>query len=421
MAVIFPLIIFFGVINLIRMTVFIVGSDIYSYRSKKTLKNKTTKRFYPFVSIIIPAHNEEKTVIRAISSIVRNKYPRYKRQIVVVDDGSTDKTGELVKKYIDRYNVKNINLVRQKNKGKAAALNRGLKKHATGEVVMCLDSDSYLTRDGLKNASSYFQDEKVVAVSANVKIIPSGTFLNLVQQMEYLISYQMKRAQTVFNIEYIIGGIGSTFRKSALKKVGYYDGNTVTEDIDLTMKLLQLGNKNVRVIYGADVVAHTESVLNIGDLIKQRFRWKWGRSQTFLKNTNMFFSRDKRFTKGLSFFYLPYAIFSDIAFLLEPALVSYIFYIILRYGDIFTLAISLTIISIYISLNIFLENTLSKKEKVKFILLSPLMYFSFYILSFVEYLALLKSLLMLPRLKQSILKSNFNWSHVSRLGVKNLK
>lgn len=421
MAVIFPLIIFFGVINLIRMTVFIVGSDIYSYRSKKTLKNKTTKRFYPFVSIIIPAHNEEKTVIRAISSIVRNKYPRYKRQIVVVDDGSTDKTGELVKKYIDRYNVKNINLVRQKNKGKAAALNRGLKKHATGEVVMCLDSDSYLTRDGLKNASSYFQDEKVVAVSANVKIIPSGTFLNLVQQMEYLISYQMKRAQTVFNIEYIIGGIGSTFRKSALKKVGYYDGNTVTEDIDLTMKLLQLGNKNVRVIYGADVVAHTESVLNIGDLIKQRFRWKWGRSQTFLKNTNMFFSRDKRFTKGLSFFYLPYAIFSDIAFLLEPALVSYIFYIILRYGDIFTLAISLTIISIYISLNIFLENTLSKKEKVKFILLSPLMYFSFYILSFVEYLALLKSLLMLPRLKQSILKSNYNWSHVSRLGVKNLK
>lgn len=421
MAVIFPLIIFFGVINLIRMTVFIVGSDIYSYRSKKTLKNKTTKRFYPFVSIIIPAHNEEKTVIRAISSIVRNKYPRYKRQIVVVDDGSTDKTGELVKKYIDRYNVKNINLVRQKNKGKAAALNRGLKKHATGEVVMCLDSDSYLTRDGLKNASSYFQDEKVVAVSANVKIIPSGTFLNLVQQMEYLISYQMKRAQTVFNIEYIIGGIGSTFRKSALKKVGYYDGNTVTEDIDLTMKLLQLGNKNVRVIYGADVVAHTESVLNIGDLIKQRFRWKWGRSQTFLKNTNMFFSRDKRFTKGLSFFYLPYAIFSDIAFLLEPALVSYIFYIILRYGDIFTLASSLTIISIYISLNIFLENTLSKKEKVKFILLSPLMYFSFYILSFVEYLALLKSLLMLPRLKQSILKNNYNWSHVSRLGVKNLK
>lgn len=418
MNIIFLLIIFLGVTNLIRMTMFIVGSDIYSYLAKKAQKGKIRKRFYPYISIIIPAHNEEKTVLRTVRSLIRNTYPRYKRQLVVVDDGSTDRTYEIIKKYRDRYRVRNLTIVRQKNGGKAAALNNGIKKYATGEFVMCLDSDSYLDRNGLRNVASYFLDPKVVAVSANVKIIPSGTFLNLVQQMEYLICYQMKRAQTVFNIEYIIGGIGSAFRKSALEKVGYYDGNTVTEDIDLTMKLLQLGNNNVRVIYGANVIAFTESVLNVVDLAKQRFRWKWGRSQTFLKNTNMFFNRDKRFTKGFSFLYLPYAIFSDLTFLFEPVLVFYIFYIILRYSDIFTLIASLLVISIYMSLNIFLENTLDKKEKIKFILLSPIMYFSFFILSFVEYFALLKSIVNLPKLKQSILKSGYNWDHVSRLGTK---
>lgn len=407
-------IVFLGLVNLFRMTLFIVGSDIYSYRAKN--RSKSRLKTYPKISIIVPAHNEEKTILRAVQSLIRNKYPRHKCEVIVVDDGSTDNTFQIVKNYKSSYDVKNLRIVYQEQGGKALALNNAIQNYAKGELIMCLDSDSYLERDGLKKMAYNFRDKNVVAVAANVKIIPNGTLLNLTQKFEYIICYQMKKAQTVFNIEYIIGGIGSTFRKSTLKKVGYYDGNTVTEDIDLTMKILQLGNANIRAIYAADVIAYTEGVMNIGGLLKQRFRWKWGRSQTFLKNLNMFFSRDKKFTKGLTFFYLPFAIFGDLAFIVEPLLVTYIFYLIIFYGSVFTLVSAVAVISLYISLNIFLEDSIDRSSKWKMVLLSPLMYFLFYILSLVEYFALVKTLIKLPSLGQSIKENSYSWTHVDRLG-----
>ncbi len=407
------LIIFFGVVNLIRQTMFIVGSDLYAYKQTKSRK-KAKRTLLPYISVVIPAHNEEKTILRAVRSIVRNKYPRSKREIIVVDDGSVDNTSEIIKQYKDAYGVKNLTVISQEQLGKAHALNRGIIEHARGELVMCLDSDSYLSNDGLKRAAFYFEDKKVVAMAANVKIIPNPTLLNLIQRFEYIISYQMKRAQTFFNIEYIIGGIGSTFRRRVLEKVGYYDGDTITEDIDLTMKLVQLGNKDNRLVYGADVVAYTESVLNISGLLRQRYRWKWGRSQTFLKNINLFFNSDKRFTKGLTFVYLPFAIFSDLAFFLEPIFVTFIFYIVVFYGSFFTLLTTFSVISAYIILNILLEPTIPKNDKIKYSLLAPSMYIFFYLLSFVEYVALIRGLVNLPRLRESISKNISSWEHVAR-------
>ncbi len=414
------LIVFFGVVNLIRLTMFIVGSDIYAYKAKLS-QSKKLKRNFPKFSVVIPAHNEENTILRAVRSIVTNNYPRSKREIIVVDDGSSDKTSEIVLGYKERYGVRNLKLVRQEQSGKAHALNNAIKNYARGTLVMCLDSDSFLNKNGLRNMANYFEDKKVVAVSANVKIIPTQGLLNLVQQFEYILCYQMKRAQTIFNIEYIIGGIGSTFRRSTLKQVGYYDGDTVTEDIDLTMKILQLGNNNVRVIYGADVIANTESVLNISGLIRQRSRWKWGRAQTFLKNINMFFNSDKRFTKGFSFVYLPFAIFSDIAFLLEPLFVLFIFYIVFRFHDIFTLISAFVVIYAYLAFNIAMETTIDDAKKLKLTLIAPSMYFLFYILSYVEYFALIASIIKLPTLKKSIAENICRWDHVARLINKTAK
>src|SRR5260221_6595718 len=224
----------------------------------------------------------------------------------------------------------------------------------------------------------------------------------------------MKRAQTVFNIEYIIGGIGSMYRKAMLKKIQYYDTNTVTEDIDLTMKVLQHGNKKNRVIYAADVVAYTESCLSIQALIRQRFRWKWGRYQTFLKNSNMFFNRNKKYTKPLTCIYLPYALYGDFAFFFEPIIIGYILYVTIHYRDLFTLLTACIVLSIYTAINILAEDTIDIGEKILLVVFSPLMYVLLYIMSFVEYVALLKSLGQMHTLRQSLEDGICNWKHVER-------
>jgi len=408
------LIVFFGAINLFRMAMFLIGSDIYGLLLSKGKKSRLTH--FPSFSVVIPAHNEEGTIIRAIDSVVNCDYPIDKRQIIVVDDGSTDRTPELVTQYLREHSLSksNVELVRQSNSGKARALNNGMRNHAKGKLIMCLDADSFLDKQALSNVASHFTNPKLAALSANVKIINGPGILNLIQRYEYLVCYQMKRAESLFNCEYIVGGIGSVFRKSVLEKIDYYDTNTVTEDIDLTMKILQKGNKIYQAGYGADVIAFTESVLNIKGLILQRFRWKWGRSQTFLKNWKMFFSKESIFTKSLSWFYLPFAIYGDIAYFFEPVLFVYILAISLYYRDPLTIISAWVVISTYISLNIMAEDTLPWKEKLKLVLGAPFMYPLLYILSFVEYVALIKSLLRLPSLRESINEDVCGWTHVER-------
>lgn len=409
------LIIILGLVNIFRMAFFMIGSDVYTVRhALHKRRNKHIVFGPPTLSIVIPAHNEENSILRTLESLRRLKYPKGKLEIVIVDDGSTDRTHEIVERYRLEHDL-NFKLVRQENSGKAHALNNGMKNHATGELMMCLDADSSLDPDALLNAARYFIDPRVVALSANVKIRPTGKLFNLIQVFEYLVSYQMKRAQTVFNIEYIIGGIGSTFRRSALAQVGYYDTDTITEDIDLTMKLLRYGgNRAHRVIYGSDVIAYTESVLDLAGLIRQRFRWKYGRAQTFIKNRRLFFSRSKRHSRALTWVYLPYALFSDLAFFFEPLMVSYIAYIVVAYGDWVTLASAFAVVGGYIALNILAEDTIPLRLKLVLAAIAPFMYFFFYLLSYVEYLALIKTYMKFWQIPASIEAQNCGWTHVER-------
>lgn len=408
------LILLFGFINLVRMTIYLIGADIYTLRM--SMRKRSYSNYRPKISVVIPAHNEEKNIIHAISSVLHNNYPSSKLQVIVVDDGSTDRTILKVMLYKQKHSTKNLFVVSLKEAlGKSHALNIGMKQYATGELVMCLDADSYLGRNALRRAVLYFTNPQTMALASNVKIIPKRTFLNIVQVFEYVISYQMKRAQSQFNVEYIIGGIGSMFRRSYLKKIGFYDTNTVTEDIDLTMKILQAGNKNVRVVYGADVMTYTQGVLTVDDLIKQRYRWKWGRYQTFLKNRRMFFTEDDSFTKALTWVYLPFALWCDFAFFFEPFLVSFILLTAILFRDPSALISAFIVMSFYMSMNILSEDTLTYRTKIRMLVGVPFMYAFFYVLSFVEYVALIKSWKNMPGLKNSLNTKYNTWKPVKRL------
>lgn len=408
------LILIIGIINLLRIALLLIGSDIYLLLIH--LQKKRNRLFiYPKISVIIPAHNEDKTIKSAVLSVIHSNYPQEKLDVIVVDDGSTDNTSYIVQKLQQHYKNSLNLIVLDKNLGKAHALNIGMQSVSESEIVMCLDADSQLDAHAVKNAVQYFKDPKVMAVASNVHVIPAKRILNIIQLYEYIVCYQMKSAHSNYNIEYIIGGIGSTFRRSFIEKIGYYDENTVTEDIDLTMKILRNGNKNIKIMYGSDIITYTQGALTLRDLMKQRLRWKWGRYQAFYKNKDMFFSKDKKFTKGLSWVYLPYALFADIAFLFEPIVVGFIIGSAVYFRDPFTILSAFTVMTLYVVINILAEESIAIKNKVLLILFSPVIYIMFYVLSFVEYYALIRSFMQIHTLGASLKKSRYTWEPIKRV------
>lgn len=405
------LFIFLGMVNLLRIGVFMIGSDWHDVKHHKQRKN-TKSDFRPLITIIIPAHNEEKVILSAIQSVLANSYP-YK-EIIVANDGSTDATETLVEDFIPQNRSAAIRMMSQSNRGKAVALNNALQ-YTQGELVMVLDADSILAMNALEEVVTYFQDDSVVMAASNVKILPGKGSLNLAQRFEYLIGYRAKRASTAYNCEYIIGGVGSTFRKSAIEAVGYYDTDTMTEDIDLTLKVIKHGNIAQRVIYAPTVHSYTESVPSFSQLIRQRYRWKFGRLQAFLKNNRLFFNRQKHYDKRLTWLQLPFALYSELAFLLEPFLLGTILYFSIYYHDIRPLVSTYAVMSAYMALCVIAENSNNIITRIILLLWVPILYPLLIIISAAEYVASLRVLATLPKLFLG--HAEARWQHVNRLGI----
>lgn len=416
MNVVFYIIITICLINLLRIGVFLITSDLHTIQQAR--KNAGRKRWHlPKITIIIPAHNEEKTIVRALESVCDSNYPTAKMEIIIANDGSTDSTADIVKRFKRSIHTNHkIRLVTRPNRGKASALNYALKHYATGQIIMCLDSDSYLEKSALRAAAQYFRDRNVVALSANVNIIEDGTMLGLAQRFEYLMGYQMKRGQSLMGIDYIIGGIGSMFRKSIIEKVEYYDTNTMTEDIDLTMKIIVKRRAGQKLAYAADSIVYTEPAHSLKELANQRFRWKYGRSQTFLKHSFAFFSQDKKITKRLSWFMFPFVLFQDVIFSLEPLIFAYFLYVCIVNGSAETYLYAF-LLWLGILLAILWSATwLSIKERVRLTFYAPIMYLMIYVLGIADYFALAKAVFLSRRLKKSIMDKHVTWNSPTRRG-----
>ncbi|MDQ3065391.1 MAG: glycosyltransferase [bacterium] len=396
------------------MAVYLISSDLYTIRINRKLSQNQTYNL-PTVTIIVPAHNEEFVITRTLQSIYNSNYPADKLDVIIVNDGSTDNTKVVVEQFQsnhkDRFQLRIIN---RPNQGKAGSLNYALRKYATGSLIMCLDADSSLEVGSLKKAVQYFKDRQVVALSSNVNIIEDGSLMSLVQRFEYIVCYQMKKGQAYWGTEYIIGGIGSMFRRSMLSKVSYYDTNTITEDIDLTLKILINKTKHQTIAYAADSITHTEAAHSLSALMRQRFRWKYGRTQTFFKNKKYFFSGNNKHAKRLTWFMLPYSIFQDLMFLFEPFVIGWFIYLTFAYGDIRTVVSSLVVMSIFLLFNIWGTLHIAAKSKLRLSLMVPVMYILMFILTFAEYYALIKSLIMLPKIKKTIQGSHLTWKSPER-------
>ncbi len=253
----------------------------YLYINEYTYKN--IDGFFPFVSIIVPVYNEEKVVGESVKSLLKLDYSNY--EIIIVNDGSTDRTREVAEKLVgfrkSMYGEIKISLINKPNGGKANALNAGIR-YSNAEIVLCMDGDSQLSPDSVKLAVRHFTNPEIGAVAGNVKILNRGKLFTDLQALEYIEGLNMVRsAQSFIRLVNIIPGPIGLFRKKALEEAGFYSSDTFAEDADLTLKILSNGWK---IYYEPNSISYTEAPVKLHQLLKQRYRWTRGILQSIRKH-----------------------------------------------------------------------------------------------------------------------------------------
>jgi poly-beta-1,6-N-acetyl-D-glucosamine synthase len=234
--------------------------------------------FEPPVTIIVPVYNEETVIAAALRSLLELRHCAL--EIIVVDDGSTDRTSEVAVSFEGRYGSSTVRVVSKANGGKASALNVGIAL-ANHPYVLCMDGDSRLDPFTLSAALRHFADPRIAAVAGNVKVVNRVNVWTCLQALEYLEGLNMaRRAQGFLRAVNIIPGPIGVFRRDVLRAVGGYDTDTFAEDADLTLKILTAG---WHVAYEDRAIAYTEAPERFIDIVKQRYRWTRGILQALSK------------------------------------------------------------------------------------------------------------------------------------------
>ncbi len=242
--------------------------------------------YFPFVSILVPVYNEEKVVADSIKSLLNLNYPNY--EIIVINDGSSDKTKEVAETLVGfqkgKFSDVKVSLINKPNGGKAKALNAGIKL-SKAEIVLCMDGDSQLSPDSVKLAVRHFATREIGAVAGNVKVLNRGKLFTDLQALEYIEGLNMARsAQSFVRLVNIIPGPIGFFRKKAIEEAGYYSSDTFAEDADLTLKILANGWK---IYYEPNSISYTEAPTKLQQLLKQRYRWTRGILQSIRKHRKL--------------------------------------------------------------------------------------------------------------------------------------
>jgi cellulose synthase/poly-beta-1,6-N-acetylglucosamine synthase-like glycosyltransferase/peptidoglycan/xylan/chitin deacetylase (PgdA/CDA1 family)/spore germination protein YaaH len=231
----------------------------------------------PSVSVLIAAFNEAPVIERTIRSILASAYPD--QEVIVVDDGSTDGTGDIVAAaFADDPRVR---LLVQANAGKAGALNKAIAE-SRHEVLVCFDADTVAEPDTIALLARHFSDPLLAAVAGNVKVGNRINTLTIWQSIEYITSQNLdRRAYASLNAVTVVPGAVGAWRRSAVLKIGGYVPDTLAEDMDLTMRLRRAG---WRIDAEAASVAWTEAPETWEPFLRQRYRWAYGSLQVLWKH-----------------------------------------------------------------------------------------------------------------------------------------
>ncbi len=407
------IIIFFASVLLTKYLTYMIVSPWHNAWTVWTRRVWAKRRpdFKPLVSVLVPVWNEEVGIVKTIESIVANTYEHV--EIVVVNDGSKDNSAALIKKYQTQFealpeserNGKSLVYQYQENDGKGKALNTAISI-ASGDICISIDADCIVTKDTIANFVECFRNPKVMAAVGNVRIANTKTVIGLIQHLEFLFSFYFKKADSLMNTIYIIGGAAGAFRKEVFKELGSYNTSNITEDIELSIRIQDAG---MRIVYADDAIVYTEGASELRSLVKQRLRWKRGRFETFKEYAHMFFSIDSKHNKLLTFLLLPLALFAELQLLFECWFLIFL-YVFAFYTNDYSSFISGIIV---VSSMFFVQMAFDDKQtrKISFLFFAPIAWLLFYCMTYVETSALIQSLWGFIRKKEVV------WQRWDRVGI----
>ena len=282
---------FIGFFNHFVVGVFFVGDVLMTGRlviigvcatvdRLRKRRDFSTPDYNPRVAVLIPAYNEELVIVRTIRSVMMSNYKNIR--IIVIDDGSKDRTSEVaIAAYPDDIASGRLTVLTKPNGGKADALNYALER-MDEEIYVGIDADGVIAKDAITRLVPHFANPKIAAVAGNIKV---GNRVNLWtrwQALEYITSQNFeRRALDLFDVVMVVPGAIGAWRTSAVRAGNGYHTNTVAEDADLTMNLLEQG---YWVTYEDQAIAFTEAPVNADGLMRQRFRWSFGILQAIFKH-----------------------------------------------------------------------------------------------------------------------------------------
>lgn len=256
------------------------------FEKKKPKKTPLCSFDYLSTTIIVPCFNEESTVERTIQSLLSLEYPKDKLTIMIVDDGSTDATWDIIQQFKD---TPNIQLLQKQNEGsKFAALNFALN-YIKSDLVGVLDADSWVSKNALTDYMYFFRDPEVMATIPSMVIAEPDSLLRKAQKAEYDIGLFARRALANVNAIYITPGPFSVFRKYVFDTLGPYREAHHTEDAEIALRMQK---NHYKIAYSDTSIVYTVGPKYLKPLIKQRVRWVYGFIKNIIDYRGLFFKKE---------------------------------------------------------------------------------------------------------------------------------
>lgn len=243
-------------------------------RPARDMRTRPVSPKTPLVAIIVPCYNEAKTVEATAASALALSYPKDKLRVVLVNDGSSDETGAVMDRFAGNPQV---TVIHQANGGKHVALNAGIAAVPDAEIIGCLDADSFVHADALREMIACFDDAQVGAATAAMSVHHPRNMLERMQNAEYILGIALRHILAAVNGIYVTPGPFSLYRRDLVVTLGGFRNGHNTEDMEMALRIQRAGYK---IDSAPRARVETATPRSVPALVKQRVRWTSG----FLRN-----------------------------------------------------------------------------------------------------------------------------------------